>query len=287
MLTRRLFGAAAALLAIFGGALASAETETSDLEAVKERGVLRIGVAQIAPWIIDPGLGGDFIGYEMESTKRLAEHLGVEREFVRVPFGQLAYALRDGKFDMIASGYSMSEDRRAIIDFSLPYNRTAYKLVMSKAAAGDKNRVRDFNRREFRIGYVLGGLSDDVAKAQFPRATLTPFEVRADGVRALVDGEIDGFVGSDPFYTAVVRARPDDFTIPIKAPLLMSIEAFAVRKGQDDFLDVLNAWVVEEEQAGVFKDLHARWFDDLLWLSVFQEMDRARQAAPAAGATEN
>jgi len=260
---------AAPLLAQEG---AQSAASADDLATIKERGVLRVGVAELTPWAIHTGLGDNVIGYEIDSTAKLAEHLGVKRELVEVPFGELAYALRDGRFDIIASGYSMSDDRRRIIDFSLPYNQTAYKLVISKEAAKDGSAVKDFNKKSLEIGYLLGGLSEDVAKQNFGKAMLTPFEYRADALRALMDGEIDGFVGSDPFYTAVVLAQPDRFSIPIETPLFLSIEAFGVRKNQDALLDELNAWVVAQEQAGLFKTLHAKWFNDMLWLSVFKEM---------------
>lgn len=262
------------LIALFAAWLgvAAAQTPADDLAAIKERGVLRIGVAEITPWAMRTGLGENMIGYEIESTEKLAAYLGVTHELVAAPFGELAYALRDGRFDIIASGYSMSDERRSIIDFSMPYNETAYKLVIAKSAVKGGSEPKDFNKRGLRIGYLLGGISADVAKASFGRADLRPFEYRADALRALVAGEIDGFVGSDPFYTAVARAYPDRFVVPIDAPLYRTIEAFGVRKGQDALLDELNAWVIEQDRAGTFKALHARWFDELLWLSVFKEM---------------
>ncbi len=267
-----LFFSLVAIAVMAAPSLAQESAPADDLAAIKERGVLRVGIAELTPWAIHTGLGGNIVGYEIDSTAKLAEHLGVKRELVEVPFGELAYALRDGRFDIIASGYSMSDDRRRIIDFSLPYNQTAYKLVISKEAAKDGSSIKDFNRKSLEIGYLLGGLSEDVAKQNFSKAMLTPFEYRADALRALMDGEIDGFVGSDPFYAAVVLAQPERFAIPIETPLFLSIEGFGVRKDQDALLDELNAWIVSQEQAGLFKTLHAKWFNDMLWLSVFKEM---------------
>lgn len=111
------------LLAMFAASLgvAGAQTPSDDLAGIRERGVLRVGVAEITPWAMRTGLGENMIGYEIDSTEKLAAHLGVTRELIAVPFGELAYALRDGRFDIVASGYSMSDERRSIIDFSMPY----------------------------------------------------------------------------------------------------------------------------------------------------------------------
>ncbi len=258
------------------------DSSGGDLDAIIKSGVLRVGVAEITPWFLPTGLG-DFVGYEVESTAALAEHLGVERVFVVEPFADLADGLAAGRFDIIASGYSITERRNETTEFSLPYNRTAYKLVISKEKAGARSRVRDFNNKQFSIGYLEGGLSEKVARANFPKAELRGFAARADALRALVAGEMDGFVGSDPFYTAVVRARPEAFTVPVDEPLAMSIEAFAMREGETALADAVNAWVISAERAGAFKKLHARWFDELLSLSVIAELSRKPpEPAPAA-----
>ncbi len=260
----------------------TAERSGGDLDAIIEAGVLRVGVAEITPWFLPTGLG-DFVGYEVESTAALAEHLGVKRVFIVEPFANLADGLAAGRFDIIASGYSITEGRNETAEFSLPYNRTAYKLVISKEKAGDRSRVRDFNNKRFSIGYLEGGLSEKVARANFPKAELRGFAARADALRSLVADEMDGFVGSDPFYTAVVRARPEAFTIPIDEPLAMSIEAFAMRGGETALAEAVNAWVISAERAGTFKKLHARWFDELLSLSVIAELSRqAPERTPAA-----
>lgn len=249
------------------------ELSGGDLDAVLEAGVLRVGVAEITPWFLPTGLG-DFVGYEVESTAALAEHLGVKREFVVEPFASLAEGLAAGRFDIIASGYSITEGRNETTEFSLPYNRTAYKLVIAKEKAGARKRVRDFNDKRFSIGYLEGGLSEKVARENFPKADLRAFTIRGDALRALVAGQMDGFVGSDPFYTAVVRARPETFTIPVDEPLAMSIEAFAMRKGETALAEAVNGWVISADRDGAFKKLHARWFDELLSLSVIAELSR-------------
>ena len=263
--TKTFIGSLLAAVAVTAIAPASADV----LDDIRERGVLRVGVAELTPFVVRTEEDG-LIGYEIDNTARLAADLGVDVEYKEVAFCDLKSAVAGGDVDIIASGYSMTDPRREVLDFSLPYHRTAYHVVVSKEAAEKAAKTADtvkgLNASNFKLAYIIGGVSGDVAVANFPDADLKGYSARSGSFDDVLAGKLDGVVSSDPFYQYVVAADPDRFVVIRQDdPLHMTIEAFAVKKGEDALLDVLNEWVVERDQDGFSEALRKKWFESTEW----------------------
>jgi len=80
------------------------------------------------------GAAEDFAGVEVDLMQRFAERLGVELEIHTLDapgYGPLIPALTEGRADLIASGLSITEERREVVDFAEPYY-TVHKLVITR-----------------------------------------------------------------------------------------------------------------------------------------------------------
>ncbi|MHA7873259.1 MAG: transporter substrate-binding domain-containing protein, partial [Hyphococcus sp.] len=86
-MTRLLAAAFAAVVCFTQGAVLAA-----DLDEIRARGVLRVAVAPLSPFVIRDSEGG-LTGFEIDSTKALGAHLGVEVTYVVKPFCELADAI--------------------------------------------------------------------------------------------------------------------------------------------------------------------------------------------------
>jgi polar amino acid transport system substrate-binding protein len=53
--------------------------------------------------------------------------------------------------------------------------------------------------------------------------------------------------------------------VPIKKPLVATREAFAVRRGDNDFVNFLNAWVVARDADAWLTSTRKYWFESLNW----------------------
>ena len=231
----------------------------ADLAEIRERGRLRVAVANLTPFVVK-NADGTFSGFEIDQTRALAAHLGVEVEYVEKPFCELADAVVEGEADLIASGYSNTPARRRILDFSLPYHDTEYYAVVARDTARAAKTLRGLNRRDIKIGYQRGGVSADVAAGDFPGADLKGFDSFADIVAALAAGEIDGAVMFAPYDEIVKKLEGRRYVVPHEFALTRTIEAFAVAQGADELRDALNAWVIERELEGYWEGLEKTWF---------------------------
>ncbi|MCR4618833.1 MAG: transporter substrate-binding domain-containing protein [Lachnospiraceae bacterium] len=115
---------------------AATEEVAEDVQAVIDRGVLRVGVknAVIGFGYEDP-LTGDYSGLEIEIAKALAEKLGVDIEFTAVTAATRTELLDSGDIDCVLATFTITEERKQSWDFSTPYY-TDYVSVLVEDASG-------------------------------------------------------------------------------------------------------------------------------------------------------
>jgi polar amino acid transport system substrate-binding protein len=108
------------LLFAGGAPLRADEAWTS----VEKTGELRWGadVTGGAPFIFpDPENPSRLIGFEVEIMEAVARALNVRHRFVQTQWDQLVPGLLRDDFDVAFNGLEITDERLAVIDFTLPY----------------------------------------------------------------------------------------------------------------------------------------------------------------------
>lgn len=117
---------------------AGAESEgvSEDVQAIIDRGVLRVGVknAVIGFGYEDP-LTGEYSGLEIELAKALAGKLGVDVEFTAVTAATRTELLDSGDIDCVLATFTITDERKESWDFTTPYY-TDYVSVLVEDSKG-------------------------------------------------------------------------------------------------------------------------------------------------------
>ena len=121
--------------------LAAAPTDESvaaDVQAIVDRGVLRVGVknAVVGFGYEDP-LTGEYTGMEIELAKALAGKLGVDVEFTAVTAATRTELLDSGDIDCVLATFTITDERKESWDFTTPYY-TDYVSVLVEDSKGIK-----------------------------------------------------------------------------------------------------------------------------------------------------
>ena len=97
------------------------EGQSADLlEQIRDRGELIIATEGTwAPWTYHDE-EDDLVGFDVEVAQRVAEKLGVKATFVEGEFDGLLAGLETGRYDMIANGVEITEERSEKYAFSTP-----------------------------------------------------------------------------------------------------------------------------------------------------------------------
>ena len=187
----------------------ASETATAEALQTLTPGKLTIGTGLPAyePWVVgDAPESGE--GFEAAVAYAIAEQLGFAAEdvvWVRTTFDE-AIAPGAKNFDFNLQQYSITEERKAAIDFSSPYYNTAQAVITiaSSPAAGAKSLA---DLQGFLIGAATGTTSlaaiEEIIK---PTAGAQAFNSNDDAKAALANGQVDAIVVDLPtalYLTAV------------------------------------------------------------------------------------
>lgn len=187
----------------------ASESATAEALQTLTPGKLTIGTGLPAyePWVVgDAPESGE--GFEAAVAYAVAEQLGFAPEdviWVRTTFDE-AIAPGAKNFDFNLQQYSITEERKAAIDFSSPYYNTAQAVItIAGSPAANAKSLADL--QGFLIGAATGTTSlaaiEEIIK---PTAGAQAFNSNDDAKAALATGQVDAIVVDLPtalYLTAV------------------------------------------------------------------------------------
>ena len=242
----------------------------STLDAIAERGTLRVGVSLFAPWTFEQP-DGSLTGFEIDVANDIARVLEVRTDFRVYPWEQIIPALEAGEIDFIAGGMAITPERARRVLFSLPYTSGGTALVTHTEATANLKELAELDRKEASVAIVSQTLAAAVAERFFSEAGLKVYEQAEEAEQALVKGEVMAYVTSVPEAQFLSLRYPQAVDLPLSRPLTESMAGMAVRKGEHDWLNFLNAWVVAREADGWLGTTQRYWFRSLEWHSRLQQ----------------
>jgi polar amino acid transport system substrate-binding protein len=253
-----------ALIVASLGLLGSAAAGAGTLQQVLSRGELRVGVTLAAPWAIRDD-DGELEGFEIDVARRLAADMEVEVRFLRYDYDALIRALEAGEVDLIAAGLTITPERALHVNFSRPYATGGIGIATNIGTTASVERLEELNDPDYTIGVVGESVGRELARRVLPRAGLETFRSEAEASDALVAGAVDVYLDEEPIPSFLALEYPDQVDVPITRPLLETRSAFAVTKGDPDFVFFLDAWIEAREADTWLPSTHQYWFKTLQW----------------------
>lgn len=253
----------------FAADLRQQMTQQSTIEQVLKRGYLRVGFSTFVPWAMTDKKG-EFIGFEIDVAKRLAEDMGVKVEFVPTKWSGIIPALLTGKFDIIIGGMGIKPDRNLKVNFSDPYYYTGMSLVAHKEQARGFSGLEDFNRPEVVLIARVGTTAVAAVKRHMPKAELRLFDDEAQGIQELLNGKGHAYVGEEPLPAFQAVIHQDRLFLPVKEPFAKGAIGFAIRKGDIDTLNFLNNWIRQVQDDGWIQERKHYWFETRDWANLVE-----------------
>ena len=236
----------------------------NQFETILKSGVIRVGVSLFEPWAIQKK-DGSLYGHEIQISKHLARDMGVKPEFKVVDWENIISALEDKEFDIIISGMAITPSRALRVNFSNAYGGSGISIVANLERTKNTNSVGELNLPNVKIGAVSGTVAEKVAKRVFYRATVETFIREDEAVKAILAGDIHALVASSPEPKFLELQHPKTVDVPLSRPLLSYKTGMAVNKGEQEFLNYLNAWITSKQADGWLQAKDEYWFNTLRW----------------------
>ncbi|MBD8890052.1 transporter substrate-binding domain-containing protein [Roseibium litorale] len=227
----------------------------ADLKDILSAGKVRIAVPENFPPFGSLGAEGEYVGYDVDVAKMVAEDLGVELELVPVTSKQRIPFLETSKVDLVISTLGANPERAKSIWFS-----SAYAPFFSGAFAKADvtvSSVKDFAGKT--IAVTGGSLEDLAITADAPAdANIVRFGDNAATIAAYVSGQADVIVTGNIVALGIINDHPD-FNLEKKFIIANSPCFVGVKTGELDLLQWVNVFVLNKKLNGKLNGLSEKW----------------------------
>lgn len=235
------------------------------INEILKRGTLVVGMeAGYMPFEVRSKTG-DIIGFDVDMTKEMAKKMGVKIEFVNTNWDGIIPSLITKKFDMIASGMTVTQERNLKINFANPYISIGQTVLLRKGLAGKITSYAQLNNPKYKIASKLGTTGEQAVKRMIPRATYISYETEQEGAMEVISGKVDAFVYDLPFNAIMASDKGKGTLIHLDQPFTFEPLGWAVRKGDHDFINWLNNFLFQIKNDGTYDRIYAKWFKSVEW----------------------
>lgn len=217
---------------------------------------------------------GEWEGFEADLTKAVCEKMAVECKTSLMAWEGLIPSLTESKVDFIVGAFSVTDKRREVVDFSLPYYTESSVFVgmksdkitfLNKLTEGGKGEVVDSKGLS---GKIIGVQNASV-QAAYVKTYLSKVDTKsytaADNVVAdLTAGRIDYALLPEEYVQPFLDSKGgDDYEIKHQVPgnvILGEGIAYAVRKGDSETLKKIDVVLSELARNGSIEAMVQKWF---------------------------
>ena len=179
----------AVLIFTFAGCKKKKEEQKTDLEKIKEKGKIVIGITDYEP--MNYKVDGEWTGFDTEFAKLFAKELGVEAEFVEIIWSEKYDVLDKGKIDCIWNAMTIMPNYQVDYSVSDPYLQCGQILVMKADVVGNYDNVYEIRKMRF---VVEKGSAGAACMEREGFKDVKELETQYDALKAVSSGEADAAI---------------------------------------------------------------------------------------------
>ena len=206
----------------------------------------------------DYTVSGSYEGIDMDIWKAIGAVLDSNVNFNFMEFDSIINAIQSGRFEVGASGFTVTEERKQSINFSSTYAVAHQNVMLLKnsplATATSWEQLKDklISVESGTTGYYLAA---DV----FGDGFVTPYNTYTDVVESVLTKHSDFAILDDLVAISYVEAHPNELMIlDVEIPGAEAEEyAFVFNKANTGLLGYTNMAMAYLEDKGVIKDIYA------------------------------
>ena len=234
------------------------------LAQAKDWTTIRIGSDATYPPFESVDSAGNFVGFDIDIMNAICDDIKAKCSYVNQDFDGIIPALLAGKFDVIDSSLSITEEREKTIDFTNKYYNTPAAIIVAKDS-GIKGATADD------LAGKSVGVQSSTTHATYAEKTFTKSEIKyypsLDQAKLdLASGRIDA-INDDVVVLSDWLKTSDGACCKLAAtikpvPEIHGIGAgFGLRKEDGDLKALLNKGIADIRANGTYKKIQDKYFD--------------------------
>ena len=241
---KKFLGMVLALVMMLALAACGGKSDSSDVDYVKEKGTLIVGMTDFAPMDYKDE-SGEWIGFDADMAKAFAENLGVEAEFIEINWDNKAMELETKAIDVVWNGMTLTDEVKGLMGTSDPYCKNA-QVVVTAAGKADQYQSEDSIKA---LCFAVENGSAGAEALDNIGVSYTAVDTQAKALMEVASGSVDACVIDLLMAGAMIgdgTSYPD-----LDTAVELSSEEYGVGfRKESDLVDAFNSFWKEAYDAG-------------------------------------
>lgn len=197
------------------------------------------------------------VGFDVDLVNEVAKAAGFEVEIKNTAWDGIFAGLAAGNYQAVASSVTITEERKATMDFSEPYVNAGQVLVVRKETTG-VTTLADLKGKKVAAQIGTTG-AIEIGKVE--GLELKSYDEVGLAFEDLANGNVEGVVADSPIAAdfALQNANYKDKLMIVGAPFTDEWLGFAFKKGDAKTLKLFNDGLAKVKSSGKLDELQAKW----------------------------
>lgn len=248
-----------------------AAAQSGTLERIRQKAAITLGYLDGAAPFSSAGADAQPQGYSVDLCREIARGIQAQLRLttLEIRWQQLTVqnrleAVRTGRVDIECSTTTWTLSRQAEVDFSL-ITFVDGGSILSKSASG-LSRLSDFGGK--RVAVIVGTTTESVLREGFAqraiKAQLLTVKTRAEGLKLLEAGKVDGFASDRTTLIVLAAGSPQSGALKLLDEDF-SVEPYAlgIPRGDHEYRLAVNRVLARLYRSGEIRTVYDRWLGRL------------------------
>ena len=231
--------AVAAFFGIKSGTSNNSSANESSVSAIKKRGVLRVAVFGDLPpygWVDEHG---NRVGYDVRLARQMAKDMGIKVKFTQVNANNRVDTLNSNKADIILANFTVTPERKQVVDFAKPYMKVSVGVVSPK-----NSPITSASQLKGKNLIVNKGTTAENYFTKKGGVELLKFDSKTQQFNAFKNNRAAALADDNSYLYAWVKKNPN-YTVGIKNIGPNQFISPAVKKGNKSLLNWTNKEIIK------------------------------------------
>ena len=254
---------------ILGGSILSLSislfgcSKSNEIESTLSKDTLIVGMDDAFAPMGFKDENGEITGFDVDLAKALATKLDKEVEFQPIDWTMKETELNSGNIDLIWNGYTINDDRKKKVDFSVPYLKNQQVIVT--LGNSDIKTKNDLNGKKVGAQNESSAISamekEEDLYNSFNGGSAITFEDNNQALMDLEAGRLDAVVADEILVRYYLSLKGEDKFKILEDNFGEEEYGVGIRKGDTGMVDAFNKAYKEMQEDDTLKEISEKWFN--------------------------
>lgn len=207
---------------------------------------------------------GEITGFDIDLAKELTKRLNKKITFQSIDWTMKESELKSGNIDLIWNGYTITEERKNKVDFSVPYLKN--KQVIVTLADSNINSKSDLANKKVgaqsESSAVVAMEKEGDLYSSFNGGGAITFEDNNQALMDLEAGRVDAVVADEILVRYYLSLKGEEKFKILDDNFGEEEYGVGIRKGDTEMVDAFNKAYKEMQEDGTLQKISEKWFNE-------------------------